>query len=48
LGDDNLVLQAGQSLTVPDQIDHCLENLGPTPLRVIEVQVGEDPDRDDG
>jgi mannose-1-phosphate guanylyltransferase/mannose-6-phosphate isomerase len=44
LGEDSMVLEAEQSVTVPSQIDHCLENPGPTPLRVIEVQVGQDSD----
>ena len=47
LGEDSFVLQAEQSVTVPGQIDHHLENPGPTPLRIIEVQVGEDPGQDD-
>jgi mannose-1-phosphate guanylyltransferase/mannose-6-phosphate isomerase len=46
LGEDSLVLQAEQSLTVPGQVDRCLANPGPTPLRIVEVQVGEDPGQD--
>jgi mannose-1-phosphate guanylyltransferase/mannose-6-phosphate isomerase len=46
LGEDSMVLEAKQSITVPGQIDHCLENSGPTPLRIIEVQVGQDSDQD--
>jgi mannose-6-phosphate isomerase-like protein (cupin superfamily) len=46
LGKDSFVLEAEQSITVPRQVDHRLENLGPTPLRIIEVQVGEDPGQD--
>jgi mannose-6-phosphate isomerase-like protein (cupin superfamily) len=46
LGEDSMVLEAEQSVTVPSQIDHCLENPGPSLLRIIEVQVGQDSDQD--
>jgi mannose-1-phosphate guanylyltransferase/mannose-6-phosphate isomerase len=42
LGEDSLVLEAEQSVIVPVRIDHDLENPGATPLRIIQVQVGED------
>lgn len=46
-GDDIFDLDANQSTYIPVGVRHRLENLGATPLRLIEVQTGEVISEDD-
>ena len=40
-GDDVFDLKANQSTYIPVRVVHRLENIGTTPLRLIEVQTGD-------
>ena len=46
-GETNIVLQQNESTYISVGEIHCLENLGPEPLRVIEIQTGSYLGEDD-
>lgn len=47
LGKATLILRAGDSLDIPVNMLHRIENVGKTMLRVLEVQIGDYLDEDD-
>lgn len=46
-GEEESVLQTNQSTYIPKGVVHRLENPGPGPLHIVEVQVGDRLDEDD-
>jgi len=47
VGEQEILVQEGQSIDVPSNAQHRIENTGESPLAIIEIQRGERLDEDD-